>query len=176
MGSHTCHAAPARVTDERHPSAERLSGAVTIRPMHREDVPAIVAIEQQSFSDPWSALTFRSALTRPHTRASAAVRPDGRPCGYCVMLHVLDEGEIANIAVDPAARGCGIGGRLLDDALAAAGQLELSRVFLEVRESNTAARALYASRGFLPVGRRSGYYQRPDEDALVLQWTAPAAL
>ena len=173
MGSHPCPAAPPRVTDARPTSGDHREAAVTIRPMHRDDVPTIVAIEQHSFSDPWSALTFRSALTRPHTRASAAVDLDGRPCGYCVLLHVLDEGEIANIAVDPARRGRGIAGRLLDDALAAAVQLELSRVFLEVRESNTAARALYVSRGFRPVGRRSGYYQRPDEDALVLQWTAP---
>ncbi|MEI6741192.1 MAG: GNAT family N-acetyltransferase, partial [Gemmatimonadaceae bacterium] len=121
------------MTRDPHPSGDHREAAVTIRPMHRDDVPTIVAIEQQSFSDPWSALTFRSALTRPHTRASAAVDPDGRPCGYCVLLHVLDEGEIANIAVDPARRGRGIAGRLLDDALAAAGQLELSRVFLEVR-------------------------------------------
>lgn len=147
---------------------------IALRPMRADDIPAIVAIEQASFSDPWSALTFRSLLTRPHARAVTAVDAAAQRCGYCVLLYVLDEGEIANIAVAPTCRGHGVAGALLDDALAAATQLDLSRVFLEVRESNAPARALYASRCFHPVGRRRGYYQRPDEDALVLQWTRSA--
>jgi ribosomal-protein-alanine N-acetyltransferase len=66
-----------------------------------------------------------------------------------------------------------VGGRLLDDALAAADASAISAVYLEVRTSNQAARALYESRGFRMVGRRRSYYQQPTEDALVLRRTHP---
>ena len=64
-------------------------------------------------------------------------------------------------------------GRLLDEALREAATLGLTSVFLEVRLSNVAARQLYESRGFAPIGRRRAYYREPLEDALVLRWQPP---
>jgi len=86
-----------------------------------------------------------------------------------VAWFVVDEAEIANLAVSDEARRAGIGARLLDFAVAAADHRQCRVVFLEVRESNVAARALYASRGFQVAGRRSKYYRKPVEDALVLR-------
>jgi len=89
--------------------------------------------------------------------------------GYAVALTVLDESEILNIAVDPAMRGRGLGGRLLDAAIAEVAGRGAVAAFLEVRESNSAARELYRSRGFEELSRRRGYYRTPVEDALVLR-------
>lgn len=89
--------------------------------------------------------------------------------GYVVGREVAGTGEILNLAVAPGARRHGLGRRLLEagvDALAARGAEE---IFLEVRESNLGARALYASAGFRPVGQRSGYYRYPSENAVVLR-------
>jgi ribosomal-protein-alanine N-acetyltransferase len=89
--------------------------------------------------------------------------------GYVVAWFVLDEGEIGNLAVVTDARRHGIGARLLDGAIAAVRTARVEALYLEVRDSNAAARALYASRGFAEVGRRREYYRRPKEDALVLR-------
>src|SRR5207253_2646093 len=91
------------------------------------------------------------------------------PLGYVVAWFAADEGEIANLAVDPPARGRGLGAALLDAALAEASGRGVTAVYLEVRESNATARRLYASRGFVEVGRRRGYYRKPPEDAIVLR-------
>ena len=93
--------------------------------------------------------------------------------GYVVAWFAADEGEIANLAVREPTRRRGIGAALLDAALVEAGRRGAVNMYLEVRESNEAARALYASRGFEEVGRRRGYYHRPVEDAVVLRRTTP---
>jgi ribosomal-protein-alanine N-acetyltransferase len=93
----------------------------------------------------------------------------GEVRGYIVAWFVLDEGEIGNLAVADEARRNGVGARLLDGAIAAVRTAGVDALYLEVRDSNAAARALYASRGFVEVGRRRDYYRRPKEDALVLR-------
>jgi [ribosomal protein S18]-alanine N-acetyltransferase len=139
------------------------------------DVDAITAIEARCFSDPWSARSFRDALS--HSRIYFACLRDersngsgaARVLGYVVAWFAGGEGEIANLAVDPDARGQGVGSALLDAALEEARRQSASRVFLEVRSSNLRARQLYESRGFTEVGRRRGYYRRPVEDAVILR-------
>ena len=95
--------------------------------------------------------------------------------GYCMLLTAADQSEIANLAVATNARRCGVGVALLRKAIAVARTKDVVAIFLEVRASNDAARALYAAQGFSEIGRRRGYYQRPSEDALVLQWSATTA-
>lgn len=143
--------------------------AASIRPSTPDDVPVMAEIELSAFSDPWPASSFQDLLVHPFSRMTSAVDASGVVVGYCIMLQAADEAEIANIATVPAARGQGIGGQLLDDALAVAKLSGVVAMFLEVRESNTAANALYASRGFFAVGRRRSYYKSPVEDALVLR-------
>jgi len=147
---------------------------VETRAAEPADIAAVLEIERRSFSDPWSPAAFRSAMTAPHvyflvaTGAPAAGDPRA-VVGYLVAWFAADEGEIANIAVAPSARQLGVGRQLLDDALQAARARRVTSVYLEVRESNRAARTLYVSRGFAPVGVRRGYYQHPPEDALVMR-------
>lgn len=152
-----------------------------VRTARAADVAQISAIEVASFSDPWSAHAFMSSLQRPEVRMTVAEsRPEARRAvvaGYMVAWFVAGEGEIANVAVHPEWRRRGVGAALLDDILAAARAADVHAMYLEVRASNAAAQALYASRGFLPVGRRRRYYVDPVEDALVLRWEdAPPAL
>jgi ribosomal-protein-alanine N-acetyltransferase len=93
--------------------------------------------------------------------------------GYLVAWFIMDEGEIANLAVAPEARSHGVGTLLLGTAIAMARRREVGTIYLEVRDSNAAARALYASHGFQEIGRRRRYYRRPVEDALVLRLVLP---
>jgi ribosomal-protein-alanine N-acetyltransferase len=81
---------------------------------------------------------------------------------------VLDEAEILNFAVRPAARRQGEGRALVRQALQKFAQQQVSRVFLEVRESNTVAIAFYRGLGFESVGVRKDYYRDPLEAATVM--------
>lgn len=148
---------------------ERTRAAVVVRPARREDLAAVQAIELEAFTDPWPASAFREALASGHLYFSVAVDAPVGVVGYLIGWFAAGEGEIANIAVSCAAQGRGIGGRLLDDALTAARAAGAEVVHLEVRASNDRAQALYASRGFGPVGRRRAYYRDPVEDAIVLR-------
>jgi ribosomal-protein-alanine N-acetyltransferase len=140
-----------------------------------EDVPAMLAIEQASFSDPWTEETIRSTLALERMRVLVAEEPvqegrDGgrRLAGYVVAHNASDEGEIADRAVAPQSRRRGLGRALIDRMLAELAELGVRSLYLEVRESNHAARTLYDSRGFRLIGRRRGYYRHPVEDALLL--------
>ena len=143
-----------------------------IRGARRDDVDDIAAIERRAFSDPWSASSFRALFGNPLVHFAVAEDAiSGRVLGYVVSWYVVDEGEIANLAVANDVRRAGVGARLLDHALDVARARRARVVFLEVRESNAGARALYASRGFEVAGRRPRYYRKPVEDALVLRRT-----
>ena len=132
------------------------------------DLPRVVEIERSSFSDPWSSAAFRSALNEERINFHVAVRDD-LVVGYAVSWCVVDEAELANLAVVPSMRGQRIGAALLDQAMADARSVGCVVMHLEVRESNASARALYQSRGFGMVGRRKRYYREPIEDALILR-------
>jgi [ribosomal protein S18]-alanine N-acetyltransferase len=142
---------------------------VTIRPAVPDDLDAVVAIERQSFTDPpWSRASFTALVDSPRAFFSVACGA-GTVVGYVVAWVVGDEAEVANLAVALEWRGRGVGAVLLDAALTEARQGGAHVAHLEVRDSNKAARALYGSRGFTPVGRRRRYYQSPVEDAVLLR-------
>ena len=114
----------------------------------------------------WSAADLLSLVSR-NTRIWVA-EEDGKAAGIVAVRTAADEAEILNLAVAPAWRRRGLGRALMGSAIAESARMGAARVFLEVRESNAAARAFYASLGFLPSGRRTAYYHNPVEDALVL--------
>ena len=160
---------PVMSLSEPRRSVQREEPAV--RPVAAADIAQILEIERASFSDPWRERSFASLVDDPRVFFGAATSAGGGVLGYVVAWFVLDEGEIANLAVATSARRRGVGATLLDAAIAAARDRKVASVFLEVRESNSAARDLYASRGFAEIGRRRHYYRRPTEDALVLRLT-----
>ena len=141
---------------------------VLIRSAAPEDVDAVAAIEASSFSNPWHPKTFRSLVAEGRVRALVAEDPAGEIVGYAVVWWVLDQGELANLAVMERYRGMGVGSALLDRVLADARAGEVESLFLEVRMSNEPAQALYLSRGFAQVAVRKDYYKNPREDARVL--------
>ena len=151
---------------------------LTIRRCLPTDLERVAAIERASFSDPWTFETFSASLALRHLRflvaeesGGAGERRSGEPrlVGYVVALVMADEGEIADLAVAPEARRRGIARVLLQRMAADVVEVGVRALYLEVRESNAAARALYESLGFGQVGRRRGYYQHPSEDALLLR-------
>ncbi|CAN5672932.1 N/A [soil metagenome] len=133
----------------------------------RDDLPAVLRTETDSFSTPWSLRTFEALLGRD-TVSFQVLEAEGEVAGHGVLWWVGPEAEVANLAVAPEFRGRQGGALLLDALLAAASVRGVETVFLEVRESNRPARSLYATRGFVPVGRRPQYYQNPPEDAVVM--------
>jgi ribosomal-protein-alanine N-acetyltransferase len=114
----------------------------------------------------WSADDF---LLASHKNFPLRVAQEaGAVCGLVAFRVIADEAEILNLAVDSSQRRRGIGSRLIDDAIAASKAAGAKRIFLEVRDSNEAARNFYARVGFAEAGRRRRYYRQPVEDALVL--------
>jgi ribosomal-protein-alanine N-acetyltransferase len=152
--------------------SEPVGARAPVRPATAADLDGVLAIEHASFSDPWSRGSFRSLLGASHVYFPV-VEDAGAPVAFAVALFAADEGELANLAVAPVARTRGLGAQLLDDVLTVASARGARTVWLEVRESNVAARGLYGSRGFVEVGRRRRYYDDPVEDALVLRRSLP---
>lgn len=154
--------------------ATRLSDP-RIRTLGSFDLQLLAALHQRCFSAPWdqawSATSFAEILAMPG--AGGWLISDGeQPLGFALVRCVLDEMEIILIAIDPARRRCGLGGRLLDAVLTAAREMGIASVFLEQASPNLAARHLYVSRGFVEVGRRRDYYHGRSgdvADALVLR-------
>ena len=95
--------------------------------------------------------------------------------GYVIAFAVGEDAEVLNMAVESASRGKGYAGQMLDSVLIELGGRGVRNAFLEVRESNEAARGLYEKRGFTEIGRRKNYYRRPVEDALVMRRTLEVA-
>ena len=142
-------------------------GAVT-RPLVEADLDRVARIERSAFTDPWSPRSFEDLLAQPQVRAVAMDGDDGRVAGYALYTLVAGEGEILNLAVDPASQRRGLGRRLLQAVLGAMRVAGTTAVFLEVRQSNQAAIALYTGAGFRPVSLRRKYYRHPTEHAVTM--------
>jgi ribosomal-protein-alanine N-acetyltransferase len=138
-----------------------------IRSAAPADAASLVEIERRCFSDPWTETSFREALESPWTFGLVAYTGDAI-AGYLIGREVAGTGEVLNLAVAPNFRRRGVARALLRGGLRHFRKRRVEEVFLEVRESNQSAQALYLSAGFRPVGQRAAYYRNPKEDALVL--------
>lgn len=148
----------------------RARSDIVIRVAAAGDLADVSALERKCYADPWPASAFATLPDNPQVCFTVALEPTkGRLVGYAIAWFVLDEGELANLAVAPAARRRGVGRMLLDGIVDDARMRRVGQLFLEVRESNVAARALYASQSFVEIGRRKQYYRKPSEDALILR-------
>jgi len=155
-------------TDERFPDQEQ---ELSITPMTHQDLDRVVAIERQSFPTSWRREAYQRELLNTNTRYLVA-RVGKRVVGFAGMWVIAAEGHITTLAVEPEYRRRGIGERLLSALLEAAEDMGATRVTLEVRESNTIARALYEKYGFEVVAYLRGYYPDTGEDAVVM-WLNP---
>ena len=144
-----------------------------VRPLAHSDLGAVLAIERVSFVDPWSETLFEEELAREDRIWLVACEGEAL-LGFGGVMIVGDESHLLDFAVEPTARGRGVG-RQLFWALASASVAAGGRCMtLEVRPSNTEALGLYHSAGFEIEGVRPGYYVETGEDALVL-WSRPLA-
>ncbi|MCI8649577.1 MAG: ribosomal protein S18-alanine N-acetyltransferase [Anaerotruncus sp.] len=134
--------------------------------MVASDIPAVAALERACFSQPWSERVLEGEMKNPNSIFFVAEETE--LVGYIGMQHILDEGYLANVAVDSAYRRSGVGTALLQRLLAFAQQEKLAFITLEVRQSNQPAIRFYQKYGFEVVGRRRNFYESPTEDALLM--------
>lgn len=141
--------------------------AFSIQDVREEQLNQIEQLEQLCFSVPWPRDALRRQLPDDN-HVFLAATDGGRVLGYVGMMFVLDEGYISNVAVAPAFRRRGIADALIAELLRRADALSLSFVTLEVREHNIPAISLYENCGFVRVGLRKNYYQKPCENAVLM--------
>jgi ribosomal-protein-alanine N-acetyltransferase len=135
--------------------------------MFSEDVPEVVKIERLSFSTPWSEASFYSEIYNKYSIVRVA-ELNGIIAGYICARHIADECHLLNMAVRPDCRRHGIATILLKDVIEDLRESGCRFFFLEVRESNYAARRFYEKCGFKIIGRRKNYYAYPNENAVIM--------
>ncbi len=141
--------------------------SVIIRKWEEKDVDCIAAMEERCFSDPWTREMLFDCLRYPYYRCFLA-EEGGQVCGYCCLISLFEDAEVANIAVDASRRGKGIAKALMEKMHEEARRLGAKRSLLEVRIGNVSAIGLYTKFGYERYGVRARYY--PDgEDALLMQ-------
>jgi len=138
-----------------------------VRNMIESDVEAIATMESAVFSDAWTAKSIEDTYNQPQAFIVTA-ELDGKVAGYCIVYFVLDEGEIARIAVDNCFRRQGVGRKLLEQVERTCKEKGIIRLMLDVRESNESARAFYKSLGFEVDGVRKNFYEMPKENAVLM--------
>ena len=151
---------------------------IRIRPGDPADLDRLLEIAGHSATAArWSRQEYEKLFSpEPDFRRTLLVmEEEGLVAGFIVAHAVEREWEIENIAVRGQARRRGLGSHLLGEFLDSVRDHGGQAVFLEVRESNMAARKLYEKWAFSEAGRRKGYYQDPPEDALVFRFSFPSA-
>ncbi len=139
---------------------------IKISPMNEAHLKDLALLEKQCFSTPWSENALRAELEKDNARFFVAITKN-EVSGYIGANNVLGEVYVDNIAVFYNYRGFGIGEALLRHLVTVAEEEGCSLVTLEVRVSNTPARALYEKVGFKNVGIRKNFYEQPKEDAVI---------
>jgi [ribosomal protein S18]-alanine N-acetyltransferase len=140
----------------------------TIRKMTVDDIPAVVALDHMSFTLPWPERSFRFELTQNSASRCWVAEADGKIVGMIVNWLLVDEVHVATIATHPDFRRQGIARKLLSHSLRYMSDEGAVSSFLEVRESNAAAREMYRKFGYEDTGRRRGYYKDNNEDAILM--------
>lgn len=136
--------------------------------MKPEHIASVARLERENFSLPWSENVLSSELKNPLSLWVVATN-DGAVIGYVGAQIVPDEADMMNLAVDAQYRRQGIGKALVEHLIASLQERMVRSLTLEVRVSNAPAVSLYEGMGFLTVGRRPNYYQKPKEDAWILR-------
>jgi ribosomal-protein-alanine N-acetyltransferase len=142
-------------------------------PMRESDIEDVLAVEVRVYPYPWSRANFLDSLASGY---QAWVLRDQamRLLGYFLIMQVVDEAHLLNVAVAEEWQGQGLGRFLLNQSVACARGLGMESMLLEVRPSNARALGIYERYGFEQIGRRKGYYPAADqqrEDAIVMRYT-----
>lgn len=135
-----------------------------------EDITHIAALEADTFSDAWTAQSIYDTFCQKQAFITVA-EVDGEFAGYCIIYYVLDEGEIARIAIEKKFRRQGVGRGILDYTCKCLKERKIDRLLLDVRMSNVSAEAFYRQYGFAKDGIRKNFYAKPQEDAILMSKT-----
>ncbi len=138
-----------------------------IREMKADDVEIVSRIESQVFSMPWSAKDFLEMVEADYAYYYVA-EVDGEIAGCCGIRNIAGEGEITNVVIAPPYRKKGIALKMMEYMLERAAEVGIGDCTLEVRVSNQPAIRLYERLGFKGEGVRPHFYDKPDEDALIM--------
>lgn len=152
-------------------------GPPRLQPLTLADLDAVVAVEVQAYSFPWTRGNFIDSLAAGYL-AERLLGPHEELLGYFVAMSGVDELHLLNLTVAPAHQRQGHAATLLDVLEQRCRQLHLPMLWLEVRASNARARHVYQQRGFAQVGLRRNYYPGPRgarEDAVVMNLAVPGA-
>jgi ribosomal-protein-alanine N-acetyltransferase len=141
---------------------------MSIRRMTLEDIPAVVELDQLSFTLPWPERSFRFEVTDNPASRCWVFELDDRIVGMIVVWLLVDEAHVATISTHPDHRRQGIAKKLLTYALRYMSKEGAVTSFLEVRENNLAAQEMYRKFGYEAVGRRKKYYKDTSEDAILM--------
>ena len=142
---------------------------IAISPIEAQDFDALYVIEQAARAVPWSLGTLKNNQGERYLNLKIA--EDHHIYGFAICQTVLDEATLFNIAIDPQKQGLGLGRQLLNELITQLRQKGILTLWLEVRESNKKAQALYDSLGFNQVDIRKNYYPTLDgkrENAVVM--------
>jgi [ribosomal protein S18]-alanine N-acetyltransferase len=132
-----------------------------------DDIPEMMALERQTpTSAHWSESRYREMFSTQGSARLVLVARSAAISGFLIAQNIPPEWELENIVVAEGLRRSGLGTRLLEALIQGARNTNSTVVFLEVRESNSAARLFYERAGFGQTGRRKSYYQNPLEDAV----------
>lgn len=142
--------------------------AITVRTPRPEDLAQVVAMENRCFVDPWSWAALEQELASDSLRLPLVAEVGGKVVGYLMAWKIVDQLHVLNIAADRGCRRRGVGTALLLAAAGQATEMGLVEITLEVRESNSEARAFYLSHGFIATGLRRSYYADNGEDAIIM--------
>jgi ribosomal-protein-alanine N-acetyltransferase len=141
-------------------------------PMQQSDLADVLALEESVYPHPWSMGNFVDSLSSNY-EAWVLRDQNGDLLGYFLLMAIVDEAHLLNVAVSAERQGQGLGRVLLNQAVACARGLGMASVLLEVRPSNTRALEIYERYGFKQIGRRKGYYPAANqqrEDAIVMRF------
>lgn len=129
----------------------------------------MASVAARAHTHPMSEATIRSCFG--HLYTSFGVIENDTLCGFAILHQIFEDATLMDICVDPACQGKGFGRGLLGRVIAAATEKGAEVLLLEVRQSGTAARALYAGLGFEITGVRKDYYKTDtgSEDAILMQ-------
>ena len=141
---------------------------VGIRDMYKVDLPEVMKIEREVFSDPWQEEMFQQELTEGAAFVMEIV-PDKEIVGYLCGLKILDEFMITNLAIKKDKQRDGLGSRFIKFLKKALIIDKCKMCYLEVRSRNTAAINFYHKQGFEDFGSRKNYYRDPVDDALIMK-------
>lgn len=147
-------------------------GRLIYEPMTESDLDDVVAVEQAVYPYPWSRTNFADSLAQGY-HAWVLRAQDRQLMGYFLVMGIVDEAHLLNVAVSSAWQGKGVGRLLVNQAVALSRGLGMESILLEVRPSNVRALEIYQRYGFSEIGRRKGYYPAADstrEDAIVMRF------